>query len=304
MRTLLTPVLLFCIAVAAFSQNNKPTLTIAKADSLLFAGDYKSARDIYRKVMDENTKNPGAWTRYGLSNLNLKNYEEAVKWYESALTQKPPARIRVNTFAGLSRAYANTNNNAKAVICLDSAAALGYLNLQLVDTHDDFKALRNEPRFKEVRQRIYLNANPCMTDPKAREFDFWLGEWDVYVTGTKNIAGHNKIELSSGGCALLENWDSNASSGKSLNFIDPATGKWRQTWVGSYAHGSQDFTHGEYKDGAMRFVFEGTSNGQKFIGRFIFFNEKPGQVRQFNETSTDGGKTWVTAYDFTYVRRE
>lgn len=301
----LSVILLILLEVAqAMSQPTKTPITLAKADSLVFAGDFKSAKEMYSKLLDQNTINPGAWSRYGLSNLNLKNYEEAARLFEKALSQKPPAQVRVNTFAGLARAYAALKNNEKALHCLDSAAALGYINLKLVDTHDDFNGLRGEQRFKEIRQRIYNNLNPCMTNPKAREFDFWLGDWDVYVTGTKNYAGHNKIELSSGGCALLENWDSNASSGKSLNFIDPATGKWRQTWVGSYNNGIQDFTDGEYKDGAMRFVFEGAQNGQKFIGRFIFYNEKPGQVRQFNETSMDGGKTWVTSYDFTYIRKQ
>jgi hypothetical protein len=223
--------------------------------------------------------------------------------FQKALNRRPPNQVKMNAYAGLARAYAATKMNERSFTYLDSAAKLGYVNLKIVDSHEDFKLVRAEQRFKEIRQHIYNNLNPCMTNAKVREFDFWLGDWDVFVTGTKNYAGHNKIELSSGGCALLENWDSNASSGKSLNFIDPNTGKWKQTWVGSYANGIQDFTDGEYRDGAMRFIFEGTRNGQKFIGRFIFFNEKPGQVRQFNETSIDGGKTWVTTYDFTYIKR-
>jgi tetratricopeptide (TPR) repeat protein len=296
-------ILFLTTSVMAFSQK-KSLMTIAKADSLLFAGDPKSAKEIYGKILKDTTKNAGAWSRYGLSNLNLKNYEEAIRLFHKALIQRPPQQVRMNTYAGLARAYSAFNNNTKAVACLDSAAKLGYVNLKLVDTHDDFKNIRGEQQFKKIREQIYINLNPCMTNAKAREFDFWIGDWNVYVTGTKNYAGHNKIEMSSGGCALLENWDSNASSGKSLNFIDPATGKWRQTWVGSYPNGIQDFTDGEYKDGAMRFIFETTdAKGNKVIGRFIFYNEKPGQVRQFNETSADNGKTWVTSYDFTYFRK-
>lgn len=40
------------------------------------------------------------------------------------------------------------------------------------------------------------------------------------------------------------------------------------------------------------------------MGRFIFYNEKTGQVRQFNETSSDGGKSWTTSYDYTYVLKK
>ena len=132
----------------------------------------------------------------------------------------------------------------------------------------------------------------------------WIGDWDVYLTGTKTYAGHNKIEMTSGGCALLESWESKSSTGKSLNFIDPLTQTWKQTWVGSYQSGIQEFVNGEYKDGAMRFVF-GNKNAQgvKIMGRFIFYNEKPGQVRQFNETSSDGGKIRITNYDYTYIKK-
>ena len=34
---------------------------------------------------------------------------------------------------------------------------------------------------------------------------FWIGDWDVYVDG--KIDGHNLIESTLAGCALLEHWD-------------------------------------------------------------------------------------------------
>jgi hypothetical protein len=55
----------------------------------------------------------------------------------------------------------------------------------------------------------------------------------------------------------------------------------------------------------MRFTFEQLNpQGGKQTGRFIFFNEGPDQVRQFNEVSSDGGKTWTTLYDFVYKRKK
>ncbi len=146
---------------------------------------------------------------------------------------------------------------------------------------------------------------PCMVNAHAREFDFWVGEWDVFVTGTQRQAGHSLVQMISGGCALLENWDSPASTGKSINFIDPNTNKWKQSWAGSYANGVQEFVNGEYKDSAMHFDYETEMHsGNKITGRFIFYNQGPDQVRQFSESSTDGGKTWTTNYDFTYIRKK
>ena len=113
------------------------------------------------------------------------------------------------------------------------------------------------------------------------------------------------MQIISGGCALLENWEGQNSTGKSIKFIDPETNKWKQSWAGSYANGVQEFINGVYKDSAMRFEYE-TKNaqGKKLIGRFIFYNEGADQVRQFNEISADDGKTWMTNYDFTYIRKK
>ncbi len=55
----------------------------------------------------------------------------------------------------------------------------------------------------------------------------------------------------------------------------------------------------------MRFTFEAKdAKGAPLIGKYMFFNINADRVRQFNETSADGGKTWTTSYDFTYVRRK
>src|ERR1700733_8679436 len=102
------------------------------------------------------------------------------------------------------------------------------------------------------------SAFPCSLDPKARVFDFWIGEWDAYITGTRKQAGHSVIQAASGGCMILENWTSGGGKymGKSMNFIDAATGKWQQVWVGSEGGGQHVFVNGEFRDSAMRFDFE------------------------------------------------
>jgi hypothetical protein len=105
---------------------------------------------------------------------------------------------------------------------------------------------------------------------------------------------------------ILENWTANGSpgNGKSMNFVDAKSGKWEQVWVGSSGGGANIFVNGEYRDSAMHFDFEQTdAKGNKLVGRFIFFNQGKNQVRQLNETSADGGKTWNTVYDFTYLRK-
>lgn len=147
---------------------------------------------------------------------------------------------------------------------------------------------------------------PCRNNPQNRQFDYWVGEWDVYATGTTTLVGHSLVQDISGGCAILENWTATngQGDGKSMNYIDPVTHAWKQTWVGSGGK-AQDFVNGEYKDGAMRFTAEiVNAKGQKMQVHFIFYNQGADKVRQFYETSIDEGKTWVTGYDLTYVRKK
>ena len=294
------------ITFSSQAQNTKvppSNYSIRKGDSLFLARDYKNAKLVYEKVLKDTSRNATAWTRLGFSNYMLGQYDVALKSLEKSLTQKPIRPVKANTFASLARIHAIKNERQKALVELDSAITAGYSNLRVLDTLADFQSLRGEAAFKKLRDRVYAAAYPCMVNPQARLFDFWIGDWDVYVTGTKNYAGHNVIQSISRGCALLENWDNTGGSGKSINYIDPVTNKWKQAWAGS--GGIQEFVNGEYKDGAMRFEFE-TANpgGPKILGRFIFYNEKPGQVRQFNEVSADGGKTWTTQYDFTYILKK
>jgi len=297
----------FFLLLANYSRAQQATPAnpnIRKADSLFFAGDWNNARASYLEAAKNSSLIVPSWSRLGFSNYNLGNYDEAMQAYQKVLTMNAPAVFRGITFSRMAKVYAIRNDKQNAIAMLDSAINNGYSNLGEMDTLKAFDNIRNDAAFQLLKKNVYALAFPCMANPHAREFDFWVGEWDVYVTGTKTVAGHSLIQMIANGCALLENWDSPGSNGKSINYIDPTNNKWKQAWAGSYANGVQEFVNGEYKDGAMRFSFE-TNNpqGQKIIGRFMFYNEKPGQVRQFNETSADGGKTWVTSYNYTYIKK-
>lgn len=70
----------------------------------------------------------------------------------------------------------------------------------------------------------------CCT-PAHRQFDFWLGEWEVYSQDT--LAGTNRISLLQDSCLLREEWTSARSgyTGTSYNYYDARTQQWYQTWV-------------------------------------------------------------------------
>jgi hypothetical protein len=145
---------------------------------------------------------------------------------------------------------------------------------------------------------------PC-SDPQFDDFDFWVGEWDVY--GPKGqLAGTNSIKKEEYGCLLVERWtNAQGQTGQSYNFVDLATGKWRQVWVS--AGTTIDYSGGLDAKGAM--VLEGSigygagqaGNGAKFRGSWT--PNADGTVTQHFEQFSDATGEWADWFLGTYKRR-
>ena len=134
-----------------------------------------------------------------------------------------------------------------------------------------------------------------------RQFDFWVGNWDVTVAGKP--AGVNRIDKILEGCALLENWQgAGGMSGKSLNFYDPEREQWHQTWIDD--RGGSLGLDGTFTGGKM--VLSGTKQGadKTTLNRITWTPLPADQVRQVWETSSDGGKSWTIAFDGLYTRKK
>ena len=144
------------------------------------------------------------------------------------------------------------------------------------------------------------HAAPCDA-PEYRQFDFWVGTWEVTDHG-KPIAT-SRIERFANGCGILENYtQADGYSGKSINFYDAALKRWRQQWADSMGNSSEWV--GELREGAMRFDGQAhRADGARVIRNMTFTPLADGSVRQASDRSVDGGKTWLPGYDFVYVRK-
>jgi len=144
---------------------------------------------------------------------------------------------------------------------------------------------------------------PACTAPEFRQFNFWVGHWDVYPTGSDQLVAHSLIENLYAGCAIRENWmplpGQGDAGGGSLNVYRPAEHRWRQTWTDS-SNSLVDF-YGGVEGGKM--VLTGTRPGQggaEYLVRIEFTPNADGSVRQVGTRSADHGRTWQPRYDFTY----
>ncbi len=151
----------------------------------------------------------------------------------------------------------------------------------------------------------YAQKSPC-SDPTFREFDFWIGNWNVYGKNEK-LAGTSKISLILDSCVILEEWTSASNpnsliyTGKSFNTYNTATKQWQQTWVDNTGN-TTEFLRGEGSIGKIVFHADKviSSNGKNFLRRLTFTKLSENKVRQFGERSDDEGKTWTTEYDLEY----
>ena len=144
-------------------------------------------------------------------------------------------------------------------------------------------------------------APPPVLPPESRQFDFWVGEWDVTNPAGK-MAGQSKIELIAGGAGVLENWTgAGGYTGRSLNAWNATQKEWQQYWVGS--DGGVLQLVGGIVEGRMVLSAEREVRGQRRLERITWTPNADGTVRQHWEQSTDGGKTWTTAFDGLYRKR-
>ncbi|MEL6359481.1 MAG: hypothetical protein AAFR21_00245 [Pseudomonadota bacterium] len=143
------------------------------------------------------------------------------------------------------------------------------------------------------------NAQQSACSSEAyRQFDFWLGTWDVTDPSGKHV-GVNRITSAENGCLILERWEgASGSTGQSMNFYDPIEDTWRQVWVSSGA--VIDYTGGLSVDGDMVLTGEiHYHNGRSasFTGTWSLLAD--GRIKQhFQQLNSDTGewRDWFTGY--------
>lgn len=268
-----------------------------QANSFFQASDWKESLKAYQSISLAEPQNWNAKMRVGISLTKLGRQKEALPLLEEA----NKIGNTFQTHYSLSSAYAKDGNKDKAFMWLDSALVKGFAQLTVFESDDGFNGLKSDKRYTTYHERILRGVYPCRYSAEARQFDFWIGEWDV-----KNMqgqpAGKSKIELMLGDCIIFENWTSalpNVYSGKSFNLYNSVTRKWMQTWVDDKG-AVIEFIDGEYKDNKLTFITKPDLQNQ--ITRLIFYHLNPNLVRQQFEVTSDNGKTWTTTTDLYYNR--
>ncbi len=136
------------------------------------------------------------------------------------------------------------------------------------------------------------------------QFDFWLGEWDVYKFGTDTIVGYSKIESIIDSVGLLENYSAKNSTyqGKSINKYNPTKKRWEQYWVDN--SGLTLFLFGGISEQKMVLTDLAEGDSSATVNKIIWQKMENLTVRQTWHVSTDAGKTWSVVFDGAYKRKK
>lgn len=145
------------------------------------------------------------------------------------------------------------------------------------------------PLMDAAQLRRDFPASPCR-DAAHAEFDFWVGEWNVY--GTNDVFfGTNEVTSELDGCLVQEHWISGGGfRGRSLNTFDAETGTWHQDWASQvpipFASTARLRTSGGIVDGSMVLADVRKTVFGPFADKWTWTEDGAGNVIQTGDTDT------------------
>ncbi|MEP7348118.1 MAG: hypothetical protein ABI877_22810 [Gemmatimonadaceae bacterium] len=282
-----------------------PPLAQQAAFAKLNAGDFAGAlRDCQKLVSDDPHFGRGH-VCVGVALIGLARYKDALAALDLA-EQNGAVVPQVAFRKGMAHAALGEADEAFRELRRAADAGLPAAPVP-VETDPAFARVRKDPRLKTFLTAVDRNVHPCKYDARYREFDFWIGDWDVRPNGAPPTQppARNTVTLEQDGCVVMEHWSALASNGQSFNIFDSSYGIWRQTWVDNV--GGQHDYRGSLQNDNMVFRGEipplpGQTARQNV--RLTFVPIHRDTVRQHAEVTSDSGATWSTSYDLIYSRRK
>jgi tetratricopeptide (TPR) repeat protein len=206
----------------------------AEAGAAYDAKDWAKAARLYGELVKEHPEVPRLWFRLADSQQQLGQLDQALVTIENGLKAGAPPIFAEFLIGSI---YAQKNDKEKAFEHLKIAVDNGYNRPEQFDEDRRLDSLRSDVRFAGLKKQAQHNLKPCADTPENRQFDFWVGEWNVETTQGGVPAGQSRIELILGDCVVQENWQSqgNPYAGRSYNMYNAALKRWEQYWVDNSA---------------------------------------------------------------------
>jgi hypothetical protein len=211
-----------------------------------------------------------------------------------------PVRVGIER----SRQYIAADDGDSAVAELRNLFDQGFTAVGFFTGDPVINSLAGAREYDALLAEMSIQAFPCDHQDGFRDFDFWVGDWDVHLANG-SPAGTNTITREERGCVVIERWlSAGGGTGMSINYLDKITGEWVQIWNAS--GGSQiNIRGGLTEDGmAMEGTLHSVAAGTTVPFRALWTPLDDGRVRQYFEQSNDDGETWVPWFEGFYSRKQ
>ena len=293
-QTCLAAVLiLLSVNAAALAAQQTPTM--ANATELFNQSKWQEATVAYEAITAKEPNNGAAWQNLGECLLQTHDHAAALAAFDHAIAAGfRPLLNQVN----LARVYGDAKDHARAMAELQKVidSGGGGRMRPVVLSSTEFTQWKDDAEFQKLLEKMA----PCQS-PEYRQFDFWIGDWEVSAPNGPS-AGHNLVTLEQDGCLLVEHWTatSGGQTGTSFNYYDVRDKKWHQLYLDNSGNaGAFPAMAGNLVDGKMVLL---TDEKQMPVSRWTWYVLEPGKVRQMAEQSSDGQKTWNIVWDSVYTK--
>src|SRR5690242_17091467 len=181
----------FC-SERAGAQQSPPDATVSTEASAAYdAKDWAKSAALYEKLTQAHPEIPRLWFRLGTSFQELGQLDRALEVYRKALAAGAPPPYAEYSIATV---YAQRKESDKAFEHLNKALEAGYNKPEQLTSDPYLEALRSDARFAKLSEQANHNLKPCAYAAENRQFDFWVGEWNVETTNGAVPAGQSRIE--------------------------------------------------------------------------------------------------------------
>lgn len=137
----------------------------------------------------------------------------------------------------------------------------------------------------------------CCSAP-YNQFDFWVGNWNVYDTAGNKVGENEVLKLESG-CLITEHWQgTRGGTGRSSNYFDPSDSTWNQLWISSTGNILKLKGHG----GSDRMTLAGPLK-DGVSDRITWSRNPDGSVTQLWDRIDGHGKVISVLFNGRYLRK-
>lgn len=264
----------------------------ADADSAYQAKHYERAAQLYEVVVQAAPRDAQAWYRLGVSDAALSRRDAARIALDKALAlgyDPMSVHYRIATIA------AAQGDAGDATAELREASAARAIPPEAIAADPAFINVAKSPSFMAFVDEQQRAFHPCRYGAAYRSLDFWIGSWTV--SGSTGPGGASHVEAADDGCAILETWSgAYGEAGKSLTSYDAVTKQWKQHYVSGRGV-ITEYTGTVLPNGSLQFI-AGTAPA---LTRMTYSQLTHTTIRQYFESSSDAGKTWLPAVDLLYT---